>query len=49
MAYSEELKHKVWQKGEIDDRYNPVLFRKDACGAWMFSPNEDMKNYFIYG
>lgn len=25
----------VWQKGQIVAGYDPAVFRKDACGAWM--------------
>lgn len=26
----------VWEKGRIIDGYNPNLFRKDSCGAWIY-------------
>lgn len=35
MFYTEELKRKVWEKGRIVNNYNPQMFRKDACGAWI--------------
>lgn len=35
MYYTEELKQKVWEKGRIVNNYNPQMFRKDACGAWI--------------
>lgn len=35
MYYTEELKRKVWEKGRIVNNYNPQMFRKDACGAWI--------------
>ena len=25
----------VWNRGLIDERYNPNFVRKDACGAWI--------------
>lgn len=25
----------VWQKGSVVPGYDPALYRKDACGAWM--------------
>lgn len=25
----------VWEKGRTVPGYNPALYRKDACGAWM--------------
>lgn len=35
MAYSEEIKKKVWSKGQIVFGYDSDKFRKDECGAWM--------------
>jgi hypothetical protein len=35
MAFSEDIIWKVWSKGEIDSN-DPLLWRKDVCGAWMF-------------
>ncbi|MFW6273130.1 MAG: HNH endonuclease signature motif containing protein [bacterium] len=25
----------VWQKGKVVPGYNPNIYRKDTCGAWM--------------
>lgn len=25
----------VWQKGQVVPGYDPALYRKDACGAWI--------------
>lgn len=32
---SEDDRLKVWQKAQKVEGYNPSLFRKDCCGAWM--------------
>ena len=31
----DELRKKVWAKGQIVEGFAPSLFRKDACGAWI--------------
>ena len=33
--YTEEQKRNIWEKGRAVDNYNPQMFRKDACGAWI--------------
>lgn len=35
MAFSEEEKQAVWEKGEVVHGYNADIYRKDQCGAWM--------------
>lgn len=35
MEITEALKRKVWEKGRIVNGFNPEMYRKDACGAWM--------------
>lgn len=35
MCIKEELKNIVWEKGIIVPSYDPLLYRKDACGAWI--------------
>lgn len=35
MEVTNELKRKVWQKGQIVDGFNPDMYRKDPCGAWI--------------
>lgn len=35
MLVNEELKKKVWEKGQKVEGYSPDLYRKDACGAWI--------------
>ena len=35
MIITPELKLAVWNKAKIEEGYNPDLFRKDACGAWI--------------
>lgn len=35
MTVTPELKLAVWQKAREVEGFNPELFRKDACGAWM--------------
>ena len=32
---TENKKKSVWQKGEVVDGFNPDLYRKDPCGAWI--------------
>lgn len=32
---SEKGKLLVWEKAQIVEGYNPSLYRKDSCGAWM--------------
>lgn len=35
MIVSEALKQRVWEKGRVIDGFNPDMYRKDACGAWI--------------
>lgn len=35
MTFNEDTIKKVWLKGVIVEGYDPSLFRKDACGAWI--------------
>ena len=35
MTVTPELKLAVWNKAKTEEGYNPDLFRKDACGAWI--------------
>ncbi len=28
-------KMQVWQKAQVVDGYNPDMYRKDSCGAWI--------------
>jgi hypothetical protein len=34
--FSDEALQSVWEKGLIVPNYNEDLYRKDACGAWIF-------------
>ena len=36
MRYTESDIWQVWSKGEIFAGNDPVFWRKDVCGAWMF-------------
>lgn len=36
MKYSNDVIWKVWSKGEIFAGNDPVFWRKDQCGAWIF-------------
>ena len=36
MKISSDLIWKVWAKGEIFAGNDPVFWRRDACGAWIF-------------
>ena len=29
------MKRNVWEKGQVVDGFNPDLYRKDPCGAWI--------------
>lgn len=33
--YSEELLDRLWKKAQEVDNYDPAIYRKDACGAWI--------------
>ena len=35
MNISETLKQEVWEKGRVVEGFNPDMYRKDACGAWI--------------
>ena len=38
----------VWQKGQVVTGYNPNLYRKDSCGAWM-TKSEYGNTNSVYG
>lgn len=31
----DSLKQQVWEKGQVVEGFNPDLYRKDPCGAWI--------------
>lgn len=35
MSFSEYMIQQVWQKGRIVPGYDPNVWRKDECGAWI--------------
>ena len=35
MSFSDQVIQAVWQKGDIVPSYDPNVWRKDQCGAWM--------------
>lgn len=35
MSFSESTVRQVWAKGLVVSGYDPNLWRKDSCGAWM--------------
>lgn len=35
MAFSEDVIQQVWNKGIVVAGYDPAVYRKDQCGAWM--------------
>lgn len=35
MEVTNQLKQQVWEKGQIVDGFNPDMYRKDPCGAWI--------------
>jgi len=36
MQYSEDIIWGVWSKGGIFGGNDPILWRRDVCGAWIF-------------
>lgn len=50
--WTEEEIQKIWDKAQIVVGYNPFLWRKDQCGAWIYrlhyggaSPNESHTSF----
>ena len=37
----------VWEKGLIDDQYDPQYVRKDACGAWILREHYGSRESFF--
>lgn len=35
MAFSEDILKLIWNRAQIVQGYDPSVFRKDPCGAWM--------------
>lgn len=35
MAFTEQVVQRVWEKGAVVNGYDPQVWRKDQCGAWM--------------
>ena len=35
MSFTPNIIQQVWNKAKIVDGYNPEIFRKDPCGAWI--------------
>ena len=35
MSFSDDVVQKVWGKGAIVPGYDPNVWRKDQCGAWI--------------
>lgn len=35
MELTNQLKRSVWEKGQKVDGFNPDMYRKDPCGAWI--------------
>jgi HNH endonuclease len=33
--FSQEIINKVWDKAEVIAGFDPTVFRKDKCGAWI--------------
>lgn len=43
----EEIKIQIWEKASTEENYDPNLYRKDACGAWMaFEKYGDTSNAY---
>ena len=48
MEVTNELKRTVWNKGQVVEGFNPDMYRKDACGAWIIWDKYGMDDN-IYG
>ena len=48
MTYSDEVIHKVWEKGRTVPGFGPERWRKDECGAWIARDQYGNRNS-IYG
>lgn len=35
MYWTDEIIDLVWKRGAVVDGFNPALWRKDECGAWI--------------
>lgn len=35
MEITNQLKRQVWEKGQKVEGFNPDMYRKDPCGAWI--------------
>lgn len=35
MTVTQDLKKRVWEKATIVEGYDPMIIRKDPCGAWI--------------
>ncbi len=35
MTFSDATVQAVWEKGTVVSNYDPAVYRKDACGAWI--------------
>ncbi len=35
MNITNQLKQRVWEKGQVVNGFNPDMYRKDPCGAWI--------------
>lgn len=47
MRFSEDIIRKVWQMARTEPGYDPDVFRKDACGAWiMWNKYGERENVF---
>jgi hypothetical protein len=47
-SWTEEQIRKAWNQGQIAERSNPDMWRKDVCGAWVSRQEYGNKNS-IYG
>ena len=48
MVITEELKREVWNKAQKIGGYDPNMYRKDACGAWIIWNKYGIKDN-LYG
>ncbi len=44
MKYSDDIIWTIWSKGEIFGGNDPVFWRKDECGAWIFRGHYENRN-----
>jgi hypothetical protein len=44
MVFTEDTIQKVWEKGFVASKYDPKIWRKDQCGAWIARSDYGKRN-----